>query len=67
MPSLKFHKSDKERICRLCEKPIDKGKTSIMIENCKVGNKKVNLHFHCDCLYKGLQQLGEQYEFYRTK
>lgn len=60
MPSLKFHNSDKERICRLCEKPIDKNKTSIMIEACKVGNKKANLHFHCDCLYNGLQQLGER-------
>ncbi len=60
MPKLKTHKSDRERICRLCEEPIDKGKTSIIIEGCKVGNKRRDIHFHTSCLYDGLQKLSEE-------
>lgn len=62
MAQIKFHTSDRERVCRLCEKPIEKNKTSILIEDCKVGNKKANLHFHCDCLYNGLQIMSEKAE-----
>jgi hypothetical protein len=61
MAKMKTHKSDRERICRLCEKPIENGKTSVMIEQCKVGNKKVDIHFHSSCIYYGLQQLSEEF------
>jgi len=62
MAKIKMHKSDKERICRICEKVIGKNETSIVIEGCKVGNKKVNIHFHYDCIYPSVQHVGNYEE-----
>lgn len=60
MAKVKRHKSDKVRICRICEEPIEKGHTSICIENCKVSNRTVDIHFHFSCMYQSLEKLDEE-------
>ena len=62
MAKMKLHQSDRERICRICEKPIEKNLTSIVIEECKVSNRKVNIHFHYDCIFQSLEKLQEDFE-----
>jgi hypothetical protein len=42
--------SDKDRVCRMCEKPIARGETAYVFRGVHVPPKKKDLHMHVECL-----------------
>lgn len=49
MSSLAYHTSDRDRICKLCEKPIERGERALIMKQVHVPPKRRDLHFHTDC------------------
>ena len=47
--------SDRDRICRLCEKPIDQGEAAYVFRGVHVPPKRRDLHMHINCLMCEIQ------------
>jgi hypothetical protein len=43
--------SERERICRLCEKPIDKDEIAYVMRGVHIPPKRRDLHMHIECLH----------------
>lgn len=56
MPKFEFITSDRERVCRLCKEVIKRGKVGIVLRECHVPPKIVDLHFHVECMKSSLAE-----------
>jgi hypothetical protein len=57
MSTVENHTSDRDRICRLCDKPIARGEEAIVMRSVHVANRRVDLHFHRPCFVEAYLQI----------
>lgn len=59
MTILKYHTSDRDRICKLCSDKIVRNTTAIVMRNVHVAPKLVDLHFHEGCFMRAIDGLKD--------
>lgn len=57
MSRIEYYKTDRDRICKFCEKPIERGEEAVIIRRIKVSPKVVDLHIHTECFKKECENL----------
>jgi hypothetical protein len=57
MAQVEFSFADRQRTCRICDKPIEKRERGVVMRDVKVGGKTHDLHFHYDCYGSRLSEI----------
>jgi hypothetical protein len=61
MANFKYVSSDKDRVCRICSDKIVRNTWAIVLLDCHVSPKKVDLHFHEGCFMRSLADAKHEY------
>lgn len=49
MSHFDIHVTDRDRICKICNQPINRGEEGYVLTNVRVSGKTLNIHFHTEC------------------
>jgi hypothetical protein len=61
MAKFEYRISEQDRVCRLCGKKIDRGLFGIVLLDCHISAKILDLHFHEQCFFESLETAKENY------
>jgi hypothetical protein len=65
MAIFQYHTTDRDRVCKICSDKIVRNTWAIVLKDCHVSPKIVDLHFHEGCFMRSLEQAKLDYG--RTK